>query len=385
MCCALFCCITWLVLAIVGWEECLSSRFSQGRCLHVLAISCLLPQQVSLWPQTSTMCLVSPYDFFLIVSWFYSKDSSPFIFRHEHQIIYFLLCGDDIVVTGSNDQLDHSFIVALGRGFVIKDLGPVYYFLELQVATCSKGIHVHQLKYAHDLMLKHDLLHSQPMSTLMSTKSILTATYLLENPSLFREFVGFLLQYLTITGPFFESASHPHLFPVKGTLDRGFVVWPSTSTCSLLSAYSDDDWAGCIQNSTILCLMQVLKPLNWDFLYELGSQLHFPVFLHCDNLNATYMATNPVFHAQTKHIESDYHFIKEKVSLGSLCVRFIPFTDQPADLLTKPLHESRHCLLSDELVHPLRPSLRGYIRHTQFSPTIKLVDSSHLNWSTVLI
>jgi hypothetical protein len=56
-----------------------------------------------------------------------------------------------------------------------------------------------------------------------------------------------------------------------------------------------------------------------------------------DNLGATYLSANPVFHARTKHIEIDYHFVRERVASNHLAIKFISTRDQLADGLTKAL------------------------------------------------
>jgi hypothetical protein len=44
-----------------------------------------------------------------------------------------------------------------------------------------------------------------------------------------------------------------------------------------------------------------------------------------------------IFRARTKHIEIDYHFVRERVADKRLAIRFISSKDQVADGFTKPL------------------------------------------------
>jgi hypothetical protein len=60
--------------------------------------------------------------------------------------------------------------------------------------------------------------------------------------------------------------------------------------------------------------------------------------LWCDNLSAKYLSANPVFHARTKYIEVDYHFVRKRVARKLLEINFVPSRDQVADGFTKPLH-----------------------------------------------
>ncbi|MDV3143398.1 MAG: Ty1/Copia family ribonuclease HI, partial [Sweet potato little leaf phytoplasma] len=63
--------------------------------------------------------------------------------------------------------------------------------------------------------------------------------------------------------------------------------------------------------------------------------------LLCDNQSALQLAKNPIFHGRTKHVEIDFHFVREKVVSNDLQLRFVPTQQQPADLFTKPMSTDR--------------------------------------------
>lgn len=74
-----------------------------------------------------------------------------------------------------------------------------------------------------------------------------------------------------------------------------------------------------------------------NLLLEVGCPLNKASMVYCHNISSVYMAHNPVKHQQTKHIEIDIHFVREKVAMGHVKVIHVPSSLQFADVCTKGL------------------------------------------------
>lgn len=82
---------------------------------------------------------------------------------------------------------------------------------------------------------------------------------------------------------------------------------------------------------------------------ELGIQIPVAPVIYCDNVGATYMCANPVFHSRMNHIAIDYHFIRNLVLLGMVPVAHISTRDQLADALTKPLSKQQFIIATSKI------------------------------------
>nr|GEX78944.1 retrotransposon protein, putative, Ty1-copia subclass [Tanacetum cinerariifolium] len=98
-------------------------------------------------------------------------------------------------------------------------------------------------------------------------------------------------------------------------------------------------------------LADTVAELTWlqTLLNELGILSSSTPVLWCDNLGATYLSANPIFHARTKHVEIDSYFVWEKVAQGYLRVQHISTHDQIAYIFTNPLPTPRFLFLRSKL------------------------------------
>lgn len=339
------------------------------------------------------------------------SDTSLFIKSDGSDITYVLIYVDDIIVTGNNTVFVSSLLTQLQSKFALKDLGDLHYFLGIEVFRDSSGMFLTQRKYALEILTKAGMVECKPSLSPSSTKpSSLDPVAPFPDVQLYRSLVG-SLQYLTITKPelshavnsvcqFMHAPTQAHfaavkriLRYVKGSLHQGLHF---TQSSLFLTAYCDADWASSHldrRSTSGFCVFLGDNLISWSakkqptvarsiteaeyralahttaeivWLQQLLKDLHVPLdgvpVVFCDNLSAIALASNLVFHARTKHIEVDYHFVREKVLAQQVSLHRVSSEAQVADIFTKPLVVARFQGLTSKLkIQSLPLSLKGAI------------------------
>jgi hypothetical protein len=303
-------------------------------------------------------------------------DTSLFFLNNKDVTIFVLVYVYDIIMASSSSSAMIALLRNLEKDFALKDLGDLHYFLVIEVTKINNGILLSQHKYAIKLPKRAGMLSCKPVNTPLSTTEKLTAhegnVLGPIDSTAYRSLVGGL-QYLTLTGPYLAFSINKvcqylhapiivHLTAVKrilgfvkGTLKVGLQILKSPSM--LVSGFYDADWAGCLDDrqsigrfaiflgsnlesssphkqptvsrssteAEYMAIVNATTEIMWiqTLLQELSIQHTSVVSLLCDNLSTTYLSANPVFHARTKHIEVDYHFVRERVARKQLDIRFI--------------------------------------------------------------
>ena len=178
---------------------------------------------------------------------------------------------------------------------------------------------------------------------------------------------------------------------LSGTLTHG--IFLPQQKHSMLHVFSDADWAGdsddyVSTNGYIIYLGS--QPISWtskkqkgvarssteaeyrsvantaaevrwvvSLLRELGLLIQQTPTIYCDNIGATYLCANPVFHSRLKHIALDYQFVRALIQQGILRVSQGSTHDQLADSLTKPLRRTRFQALRSKIGVQTLPPFEG--------------------------
>ena len=307
---------------------------------------------------------------------------------------------DDVILTGNSIDAINKCKLALDSKFTIKDLGPMKYFLGLEIARSSQATILSQTKYISDVLKDAGMFYCKPASCPLPQGLHLTpdSGEILDEPDMYRRLIGRLL-YINLTRPdicyavqhlsqFMSMSRKPHweaalhvLRYLKGTLYQGLHYPVSNDLC--LNAYCDSDWAACAYSRKSLsgyciylgpCLISwktkkqttvskssaeaeyramanTVCELLWIsyVLQDLQVAIQLPIPLHCDSKAAMHIAANPVFHERTKHIEIDCHIVRDQLQQGFILPSHLPTQEQLADIFTKALPASRHDNLTGKL------------------------------------
>ncbi|KAF5450382.1 hypothetical protein F2P56_030740 [Juglans regia] len=189
-------------------------------------------------------------------------DYSLFTKVSPNGFIPLLVYVDDIIVGSDSQREIDSLKSYLQSKFKIKDLGPLKYFLGLEVARSSLGINFCQRKYTLEILEDSGLLGTKTVSTPIELNHKLSHTTeeIFQDPTTYRRLIGRLI-YLTITRPdityvvsvlsqFMDRPLQSHMHSayrilkyLKGSIGQG--IFLSSKLALHLRAYSDSDWAAC--------------------------------------------------------------------------------------------------------------------------------------------
>jgi hypothetical protein len=298
---------------------------------------------------------------------------------------------DDLIITGEMNKEIDSFKLQMKKMFKMSDLGPLSYYLGIEVKQGVRGIELRQSAYALKLLEKAGMSSCNSCATPMEVRlklSKASTSPLVDDPTQYRSIIG-SLRYLLHTRPdlsfsvgylsrFMEEPRADHMAAVKhllryvaGTINYG--LWYSGGGGGELSllGYSDSDLAGDVddrKSTTGVVFYLGANPVSWlsqkqrvvalssceaEFIAgaaaacqatwlgrlveDVTGKKTSPPRLKMDNMTAIALSKNPVLHDRSKHIDTKFHFIRECVDRGDITVEFVGTKEQLADILTKPL------------------------------------------------
>ncbi|RVW54499.1 Retrovirus-related Pol polyprotein from transposon RE1 [Vitis vinifera] len=330
-----------------------------------------------------------------------NSDHTLFLKKQHGKITALIVYVDDMVVTGNDPKKRKALQNYLSREFEMKYLGPLKYFLGIEVFRSSEGIFLSQRKYVLDLLQETRMSGCQLVNTPIEEglKLCVEPNQVSTDKGRYQRLVGRLM-YLAHTRPdlayalsvvsqYMHNPGEEHMNAVirilrylKNAPGKGILFAKNVKHQSI-EVYTDADWVGTVddrrstsgyftfvggnlvtwkskkQNVVArssaeaefrgmalgLCEALWLRLL----LQDLGYLSRQPIRLFCDNKVACDIAHNPVQHDRTKHVEVDRFFIKEKLDDKIVELPKIRSEDQLVDILTKAVSSQVFSKFLDKL------------------------------------
>jgi hypothetical protein len=349
-------------------------------------------------------CWYKRFDSF-IISLGYNRLSSDHCtyykrFEENDVFIILLLYVDDMLVIGPNKDRVQELKAQLAREFDMKDLGPANKILGMQIHRdrSKRKIWLSQKNYLKKILRRFNMQDCKPISTPLPVNFKLSSSMSPSNEAERMEMsrvpyasaVGSLMFAMICTRPdiaqavgaasrYMANPGREHwntikriLRYIKGTSDVALCYGGSEFT---VRGYVDSDFAGDLEKrksttgyvfiiaggavswvsklQTVVALStteaeymaatQACKEAIWmkKLMEELGHKQE-NILLYCDSQSALHIARNPAFHSRTKHIDVQYHFVREVVEDGSVDFQKVHTKENPADALTKPVNTDKY-------------------------------------------
>jgi hypothetical protein len=117
---------------------------------------------------------------------------------------------------------------------------------------------------------------------------------------------------------------------------NGAITWSSRKQISVALSSTEAEYVALSEAAREACWLRNLYS-------ELGLlQVGIPMLIRGNNEGSIAMAKNPQFHKRSKHIEIRWHWVRDLVQAGKICVESIRDPEQTADVLTKALPRPKY-------------------------------------------
>lgn len=340
---------------------------------------------------------------FIIQLGFNRSQSDPCIytFHSNIYIIYVIIYVDDILIICNDLKEIRRLKQKFSSEFEMKDLNELEFFLGMKIERdiSDSILKISQLKYIEKIIKNFNMEHCKPISTPMEPGLDLSKIEEKENTNKpYRELIGSLMYLMLCTRPdisyavgylsrFQSCSTDAHWEYLKRILrylqltKEMKLVFGNNKNDEIIG-YVDSDWASdktdrksttgyvlklygstilwgskkqnCVSLSSTeaeyialsyaLCEYLSLKNL----LHDLDQ--HFqPLVMYEDNQAVIRLASEFGQFARLKHIDIRYNFAKELIQKDAIKLKYIPTTDQQADIMTKALGRNQFEKLRNHL------------------------------------